>query len=387
MLRKLKLERKNIMKKLISLITAAMLTLSLSITAMAEDTARSIGTYSSVSTRYDYNCAKLTYLSKNFKMKSKKLEVREDEFLLIPKGVKLYIEKGAEISGSIYVAKGGYLFVRGGDVEIFEGGSIYADGYVSFAEKSTLKLERNSELFVNKSGTLKLASDDSLNADSLGDIICIGKTSSTLDSINKKAVAAYVSDEKGTEISEDPESLLPTARNYKVSIGKVDSGTKQRVTFIFDKGACLRADKRNGEFKFFGNTCVGIAGSYLYNDNFYNDINEIVTINGADYIADVNIGGTTLRMTDDLKPIDLRGGDNSLMAEALNNISKHEYLGKSKTPLPVYFDNAGADLYLMDNGYILAITPCENAETLPDYMNATEDELAQLRDVALYEPV
>lgn len=375
------------MKKLISLITAAMLTLSLSITAMAEDTAKSIGTYSSVSIRSYYDCAKLTYLSKNFKMKSKKLEVREDEFLLIPKGVKLYLEKGAEISGSIYVAKGGYLFIKGGDVEIFEGGSIYADGYVSFAAKSTLKLERNSELFVNKIGTLKLASDNSLNADSLGDIICIGKTSSTLDSINKKAVAAYVSDEKGTEISEDPESLLPTARNYKVSMGKVDSGTKQRVTFIFDKGACLRADKRNGEFKFFGNTCVGIAGSYLYNDNFYNDINEIVTINGADYIADVNTGGTTLRMTDDLKPIDLKDSDNSLMTEALNNISKYEYLGKSKTPLPVYFNKAGADLYLMDNGYILAITPCENAETLPDYMNATADELAQLRDVALYEPV
>ena len=379
------------MKKLVSIIMTAVLVLSLSITAMADNaTMVSIGKYSSVSNRSDYNFAKLTYLEKSFLMKNNKLEVKEDEFLLIPKGVKLYLDKGAEIRGNIYVASGGYLYIRGGDVDICEGGSVYVDGYISISSKNTVALDRGSEIFVNKSGTLKITSDKSLSTDSLGDIICIGNTNSNSSMINKKVVAAFVNDEKGTVMAAGPDALLPKTKNYTTFVGKIDVGTKQRVIFVFDKGACLKTDKRNDEFKFIGNTCIGIAGSYLYNDDFGNGINEIVTINGKDYTADISNSGYLCRMTDDLKPIDYSGDkDDSLMTEAINNISEHKYLGKARNGLPVYM-REGASIYLMDNGYILAIQDYKiKDERLipPAYKGATQEELAQLKWLALYEPV
>lgn len=384
---------KSLMKKLLSFLMAAVLMLSLSVTSMAESRLYNIGGDQSVSDRYEHYFAKLTYLKNTLKIKKKTLEVKRDEFLMIPKGVKLYLYDGAEISGNIYVAKGGYLYVRGGDVTVLNGGSIYADGYVSFSEKSTVALEGNSELFVNKMGTLKFASDDciSINSKSLGDIICIGKTNSSSDFINKKAVAAYISDENGTVPAQEPEKLLPTSRNYRASAGMIDSGTKQRVVFIFDKGACLRADKRSGKFRFIGNTCIAIAGSYLYNDGFYNDINRIVTINGTDYTASLSQGGGYLvRLTDDLTPVDfdIDSDEHPVAAEGIYNLAKCKYLGKSQTPLPVYFGSAGADLYLMDNGYIIAVRPCESPESyfLPKDM-PPEDVLKQYYDIALYEPV
>lgn len=381
------------MKKLLSFLMAAVLMLSLSVTSMAESRIYNIGGDQSVSDRYDYYFAKLTYLKNTLKIKKKTLEVKRDEFLMIPKGVKLYLYNGAEISGNIYVAKGGYLYVRGGDVTVHNGGSIYADGYVSFSEKSTVALEGNSELFVNKTGTLKFASDDCIciNSKSLGDIICIGKTNSSSDFINKKAVAAYISDENGTVPAQEPEKLLPASRNYMAAAGMIDHGTKQRIVFIFDKGACLKTDKRNDKFRFIGNTCIAIAGSYLYNDGFGNDINRIVTINGTDYTASLSQGGGYLvRLTDDLTPVDFEidSDKNPVAAEGINDLAKCKYLGKSQTPLPVYFETAGVDLYLMDNGYIIAVRPCNSPEShfLPKDM-PPEDVLKQYYDIALYEPV
>lgn len=381
------------MKKLVSIIMAAALALSMSLTAMAADTARSVGSYSSVSTRYDYTWTKLTHLEKNFSMKNYKLEVKENELLYIPKDVKLYLYKGAEINGSIYVENGGYLYIKGGDVSVSEGGAIYSDGYVSVSSKSKLTLDRNSEIFVGKVGTLKLYSDESYDADSLGDIICLGKTSSKLDIINKKAIAAYVSDENGTVKSDDPASLLPTYDQFNSPMGSVDWGKRQRIVFVFDKGACLRTDKRarGGDyyFKFVGNTCVGAIGNFTYKDLdglSSTKYNEISIINGNDYCVDINIGIGLVELTDDLKSVNFSDSD-PMVVDALSDLSKHKYLGKSKRlgDNDLYF--AENDLYLMDNGYILAISKLGTNNSYADYRDKTEKELEHIYEYGFFKPV
>lgn len=365
------------MKKIISIILMAAVMLSIGITAAAKDNMLSIGNWSAVSYRADYGCAKLTYLSKSAWLKNNTLEVAEDEFLLVPKGVKLYLDNGAVINGSVYIANGGYLFIRGGEVEVCAGGSIYADGYISIGAECDVTLDRSGEIFINKVGSLRVASDASFDANSLGNIICMGRTNSSSDLISKKLAAAFLCDANGVSMAETPQTLLPSDRNYASIISKINTGTNQRIVFVFDKGACLTTNTTNGKFRFIGNTCIGIAGSYLYNDDFGNEINRIVTINGIDYVADISVGGYTIEMTDKLVPVDFYENGN-VMSQAVNNISQHKYLGTSQASLPVYFAAAGANLYLMDNGYILAIKPCENS---------TSENSSQFYDVALYMPV
>lgn len=368
---------------------AAALALSMSLTAMAAGTAKSVGNYSTVSTRYDYTWTKLTHLEKNFSMKKYTLEVKEKELLYIPKGVKLYLYNGAEINGSIYVENGGYLFVKGGDVNVYGGGSIYSEGYVSVAAKSRLTLERNSEFFISTTGNLKLYSDASYNTDSMGDIICIGKTNSKLDIINKKVVAAYISDENGTVKSDSPASLLPVSTQFSTpnGMGSADWGDKQRIVFVFDKGACLKTDKRNAanegyKFKFVGNTCVGAVGAFTYKDSdglSSPKYNEITTIKGIDYRSDISIGVGVVELTDDLKSVNF-SDTNPMVVSALSDLSKHKYLGKSK-------ELGNNDLYLMDNGYVIVIGKLGTDNNYADYQNKTEKELEHIYQYGFLMPV
>lgn len=153
--------------------------------------------------------------------------LRENEALIIPKGVTMTLTGGADISGKIYIENGGKLVLKRYSMRLY--GSIVSDGTISVTN-GTLSCFTGSLLYIGENGKFDCPSGyDAENNEFTGqiwndpqaDTICLGKT--TYDSpvfAGTPAAAVgynYVCD--GAQIErldavDDPKTLLPGTVGY-----------------------------------------------------------------------------------------------------------------------------------------------------------------------------
>ncbi|MDE7233605.1 MAG: hypothetical protein K2N29_00925, partial [Ruminiclostridium sp.] len=195
------------------------------------------------------------------------------------------LKHGARIDGTIYIQKGGKLRVTGGDLSISPSGAVISDGTLSIGKKAKFTVENGGEVFVGKTGRFILTSEESLRFADMATVVCVGKTNAKTEKIGKKLIAAYVTKDGETTLSEDPEAELPTGDEYYPD-GFIF------VAFVFDNGICLRASKNGFGFSYIGKTDVDNATGYaffdLYKDDLYRNptakycVVEIVEVDGED---------------------------------------------------------------------------------------------------------
>lgn len=143
-------------------------------------------------------------LLKNMTVKKNPLYVRPGDTacseLVIPKGKKLTLKKGAIIDGDMYIEKGASVAVSGGTLKV--SGNLVCDGTLSIGEKAGLSLTAESRFVINTTGTLRYNADGiSISPDA--DVACFGKLK-----------YKYLSDEEAGLISAKPVCMLVQADDY-----------------------------------------------------------------------------------------------------------------------------------------------------------------------------
>lgn len=289
---------------------------------------------------------KVTTLSKSKSLKNAGLQLSNDEMLIVGKNVTLNLYKGADINGTVYVENGGKLLLSGGEITVSGSGTIFSDGMLSINKASKFKVGDGGTLFVGKTGTLRTTTEKSLYFDEFSNIVCIGKTNSKNICIARKVTEVYIYESGELHTAESPSELLPNGIDeYCTSLatnGKLD----QKLIFIFDSGACIKAKKINHRFLSIGGCKVAIVGTNQKSINSDIGYSRIYEIDGCDYIYDMN-GVTEFSFDEKGKAIGYEMSGNNAVTKMLECFSEKNYIGK--------FPNSSAKIYRIFEDSILVI--------------------------------
>lgn len=233
------------MRKIICLITAAVIAAALSITASAKNVySDALGSSAQSYSNDEITAAALT----KSKTLSDTLIIKKDEALVIASGCKLTLKKGCRVSGTLFVCGGGTLSVSGGKLDIR--GSVVNEGTISIGKNAALSAADNGELFssyraIFNSKTAKV----NLNGGSR--IACLGENNiSGCDKASKAilcakpvSVASLEMDiEGGVESSsfvsaDDMQRLLNTV--YYTDIENIPQDDRQLVVVLMENGSVI----------------------------------------------------------------------------------------------------------------------------------------------------
>lgn len=246
------------MKKLLSLLLAAMLCLNLAVVSAAAESETSsfekLNKYADVVE--DWFGRSVSILSKNVSFTST-FTMESDEFLVIPKGKTLRLKGGAEIKGNIYIENGGKLIFEGG--RTFIDGTIVSDGTM-IRHMNTAVIYVNGALYVSPQGKLTekdyggamaFEAGDTTARSQTGSIVCLGKTNSKSKDVAAKPVAAvmgirhYISGElEECEVFADSiEKLYPDPEKYFREEEYPNGGSRQTLSVLFNNGSVLYAER------------------------------------------------------------------------------------------------------------------------------------------------
>lgn len=334
------------MKKLIAVLLAAITAVSICVvTAFAEENlVRARDLNSSALTEY-IDGVKVTTLSKSKKLKGAKLKLAADEMLIIGENVVLTLQNGADISGTVYIESGGKLLLAGGEAVISESGTVFSDGTLSINKSAKLNVRGGGTVFVGKGGTMRTTAEKSLSFDEFSNIVCIGRTNSKNAVISKKAVDAYIYENGKLRTDKNPLELLPSGNDFCTDLVKSGEST-QRLIFVFDSGACIKAEKVNDRFANIGGCNTAIVGMKRQNGGSGIGYSRIYEIDGSDYVYDMK-GVTEFAFDENGAARGYEASDNSAVKKALKNFSEKKYIGK--------FPDGNAKMYRISDSAILVI--------------------------------
>ena len=362
------------MKKIISFLIVTLILLKLgTVLVYAENNPKKIRHITSSTLSEYISGIKVTYLSDSTTIKNSEVKLDSNEMLYIRKNVTLCLCDGATINGTVYIENGGKLLLTGGNLIISKSGMILSDGILSINKKASFTVKDGANVFVGKNGALRISSDNSLNFEELGTVICIGNTNSKSNNIGRKPIAAYIWDNNTIKAIKNPSNSLPKgSKEYNVNL--VSSKKSQIIIFIFENGACIKTQKSNGYFIKIGNCLTSIIGMKIENGFSDKGYGRIYEINGIDYVYDMN--GISDVLIDKNNIIsDYEYLDNDVMINAFKNYSKNNYIGK--------FLDTDADMYLNSDSSILVIWK-HTDENLPlDYLNSKKEILDKLYCAAI----
>lgn len=323
------------MKKLIAFLLAAITAVSICVvtTFAEENLVRARDLNSSALTEY-IDGAKVTTLSKSKTLKNTALKLAADEMLIIGENVTLTLQNDADISGTVYIDSGGKLLLAGGEAVISESGTVFSDGTLSINKAAKLKVSGGGTVFIGKSGTLRVTAEKSLSFDEFSNIVCIGKTNSKNAVISQKAVDAYIYENGDLRTDTTPSELLPSGNDFCTNLVKSGEST-QRLIFVFDSGACIKAEKVNDRFANIGGCNTAIVGMKRQNGGSGIGYSRIYEIDGSDYVYDMK-GVTGFSFN-----------ENDVVNKALKNFPEKKYIGK--------FPDGNAKMYRISDSAILVI--------------------------------
>lgn len=253
------------MKKIISLLLSAFLCFSVfTVSASAEDAEEEMircwHICDSIENTY-WGGILTTSILKTATVKDRAVAVGRNESLIVRKNVTLVLKQGARIDGVIYIQKGGKLRITGGDLSVSPSGAIISDGVLSIGKKAEFTVENGGEVFVGKTGRLSVTSEESLRFADMSTVVCVGKTNAKNEKIGKKLIAAYLTKDGETTLSENPEAELPTAEKYDLDFNILEEAT---VLYIFDNGINFRVKKDYSRFAYIGKVRIGTAVGYTF---------------------------------------------------------------------------------------------------------------------------
>lgn len=218
--------------------------------------------------------------------------VGRNESLIVPKNVTLVLKRGARIDGTVYLCKGGKLRITGGDFSVSSSGAVISDGILSIGKKAEFTVENGGEVFIGKTGRLSVTNGASLRFADMATVACVGKTNARDERIGTRLIAAYVTKNGETTLSEDPEAELPAPEMYDLDF-HISNSTS--ILYLFENGVSLRVIKDPFLFVYIGKTRIGTVVGYSLDDLKENtpDMNppgvgthycavEIVEIDGED---------------------------------------------------------------------------------------------------------
>lgn len=255
----------DLMKKIISLILSAFLCLHIcAVSASAEEEMiRSWHICKTVETAYISGILS-TAILETATVKDQTVAIGRNESLIVRKNVTLVLKRGARIDGTIYIHKGGKLRITGGALSVSPSGAIISDGMLSIGKKAEFTVENGGEVFVGKTGRLFITDEESLQFGDMSTVVCAGKTNAKNEKIGKKLIAAYVTKDGETTLSENPESELPTAGYFP----NYDPLRRKNILYVFENGIVFRAKSGSDHFEFIGKTQVHPAVGYTFNDQY-----------------------------------------------------------------------------------------------------------------------
>lgn len=333
------------MKKLLAFLLAAITAVSMcAVTVFAEKSyVRARDLNSSALTEY-IDGAKVTTLSKSKTLKNAALTLAADEMLIIGENVTLTLPNGADIRGTVYIESGGKLLLAGGEAVISESGTVFSDGMLSINKAAKLKVSSGT-VFIGKSGTLRTTAEKNLSFDEFSNIVCIGKTNSKNAVISRKAVDAYIYENGKLRTDKNPSELLPSGNDFCTDLVKSGEST-QRLIFVFDSGACIKAEKVNDRFANIGGCNTAIVGMKRQNGGTGIGYSRIYEIDGSDYVYDMK-GVTEFVFDENGAARGYEASDNSAVKKALKNFSEKKYIGE--------IPNGNAKMYRISDSTILVI--------------------------------
>lgn len=333
------------MKKLLAFLLAAITAVSMCAdTVFAEKSyVRARDLNSSALTEY-IDGAKVTTLSKSKTLKNAALTLAADEMLIIGENVTLTLPNGADIRGTVYIESGGKPLLAGGEAVISESGTVFSDGMLSINKAAKLKVSSGT-VFIGKSGTLRTTAEKNLSFDEFSNIVCIGKTNSKNAVISRKAVDAYIYENGKLRTDKNPSELLPSGNDFCTDLVKSGEST-QRLIFVFDSGACIKAEKVNDRFANIGGFNTAIVGMKRQNGGTGIGYSRIYEIDGSDYVYDMK-GVTEFVFDENGAARGYEASDNSAVKKALKNFSEKKYIGE--------IPNGNAKMYRISDSTILVI--------------------------------
>lgn len=334
------------MKKLFAVLFAAITAASIcAVTAFAEESCiRARDLNSSALTEY-IDGAKVTTLSKSKTLKNSELKLAADEMLIIGENVSLTLQNGADISGTVYIESGGKLLLAGGGVTVSGSGMVFSDGTLSINKAAELRVSGGGTVFIGKGGTMRTTAEKSLSFDEFSNIVCIGRTNSKNAVISRKAVDAYIYENGKLRVDKNPSELLPSGNDFCTDLVKSGEST-QKLIFVFDSGACIKAEKVNDRFANIGGCNTAIVGMKRQNGGTGISYSRIYEIDGSDYVYDMK-GVTEFAFDENGAAVGYEASDNSTVKKALKNFSEKKYIGK--------FPNGNAKMYRISDSGILVI--------------------------------
>lgn len=265
--------------------------------------------------------------------------------LIIGENVSLTLQNGADISGTVYIESGGKLLLAGGGVTVSGSGMVFSDGTLSINKAAELRVSGGGTVFVGKGGTMRTTAEKSLSFDEFSNIVCIGRTNSKNAVISRKAVDAYIYESGEIHIDKAPSKLLPSGNDYSTDLVKKGK-TTQKLIFVFDSGACIKAEKVNDRFANIGGCNTAIVGMKRQNGGTGISYSRIYEIDGSDYVYDMK-GVTEFAFDENGAAVGYEASDNSTVKKALKNFSEKKYIGK--------FPNGNAKMYRISDSGILVI--------------------------------
>ena len=347
--------------RIISIITAFATALALSTGAFAATKTASLESFSQLTFSDVDSDNDLMFhhkVEKSMRLNKSILKLSDTDVMYIPKGKALYIAKGADLDGSIYIRKGGYLILEDGDTRL--DGNIVCDGYLTIKNNATLTLGSKSMLFIGGTGRLNVAKDKNVIVSTGADIACIGTENLTDTRIGTKVVSAISNGKIGNKVltKSEIQKYLPTYKAYTDAPDEAYEKVRSVISFMFDDGSLIKvysyryasddSDKiyRIGDFV-ISTISYDLKGTYTdpvgwTQTNFIGDVAYKWGFNSGVYILDSKYNA--LEKTDKNDPVGV----------AVSNIKEYKFIG--------YFNGKediegqkGARMYLMDNENILMI--------------------------------
>lgn len=192
---------------------------------------------------------------------------------------------------------------------------------------------------------MRTTAGKSLSFDEFSNIVCIGKTNSKNAVISRKAVDAYIYENGKLRTDKNPSELLPSGNDFCTDLVKSGEST-QRLIFVFDSGACIKAEKVNDRFANIGGCNTAIVGMKRQNGGTGIGYSRIYEIDGSDYVYDMK-GVTEFVFDENGAARGYEASDNSAVKKALKNFSEKKYIGE--------FPNGNAKMYRISDSAILVI--------------------------------
>ncbi len=233
------------MRKMICLITAAVIAAALSITASAKNVySDALGGSAKSYSGSEISAAALT----KSKTLNDTLIIKKDEALVIASSCKLTLKKGCRVSGTLFVCGGGTLSVSGGKLDIR--GSVVNEGTISIGKDAALSVADNGELFSSYRGRFN-SKTAKVNLDGGSRIACLGdnkvsgcdKASEAILCANPASAAVLEMDPEGgvessSLISADNLSrLLNTV--YYTDIENIPQDDRQLAVVSMENGSVI----------------------------------------------------------------------------------------------------------------------------------------------------